>query len=58
MSTPSSHKDQGKKMSKLFISIDPLSQEFKTHIRLSKLELSVCYFLFPEMLKILYIYNI
>lgn len=45
-------------MSKLFISIDPLSQEFKTHISPNKLELSFFYFLFPEMLKMLYIYNI
>ena len=58
MSTPTSHTDEGKKMSKLIISIHPLNQEFKTHISPNKLVLPFCYFLFPEMLKILYIYNI
>ena len=37
-------------MSKLIISIDPLSQEFKTHISPNKLELSVTFY-FQRCLK-------
>lgn len=51
MLIPTCYTDQDKKMS---ISIDPLNQEFKTHISPNKLVLPFCYVLFPKLLKILY----